>query len=146
MRSFPDRVRHAVCFELLGLILVIPIGSRVFGFHIGDIGVIAVASATIAMIWTFVFNLGFDRAMLRLRGDTHKTPRIRVLHAVAFEAGLLMLLLPMIAWYLGIGLVQAFVMDVSFAVFYMVYAFGYNWAYDLIFPVSEKGRGPARAT
>ncbi|MEQ9476658.1 chlorhexidine efflux transporter, partial [Marinovum algicola] len=44
---------------------------------------------------------------------------------------------PFIAWYLGISLWQAFVMDVSFALFYMVYAFGFNWAYDRLFPLPE---------
>jgi hypothetical protein len=28
-------------------------------------------------------------------------------------------------------------MDVSFAVFYVVYAFVFNWAYDRIFPLPE---------
>ena len=59
---------------------------------------------------------------------------VRVLHAVLFEGGLLVLLAPFIAWYLGVGLWHALVMDVSFALFYMGYAFVFNWAYDTVFP------------
>lgn len=55
--------------------------------------------------------------MQRLRGGTRKTTLIRVLHAVMFEVGLLFVLLPLFAWYLGISLWQAFLMDVSFALF-----------------------------
>ena len=52
-----------------------------------------------------------------LRGGTRKTTLIRVLHAVMFEVGLMFVLLPLFAWYLGISLWQAFLMDVSFALF-----------------------------
>ena len=52
-----------------------------------------------------------------------------------FEGGLLIVLLPFIAWYLGIGLLEAFYLDVSFTLFYLVYTFVFNWLYDLIFPI-----------
>jgi uncharacterized membrane protein len=75
--------------------------------------------------------------MQRLRGGTRKTTLIRVLHAVMLEVGLLFVLLPLFAWYLGISLWQAFLMDVSFALFYIGYAFVFNWAYDRLFPLLE---------
>jgi uncharacterized membrane protein len=62
---------------------------------------------------------------------------MRVAHAVLFEGGLLVALMPLIAWYLGVSLLQAFMMDVSFALFYLVYAFVFNWAYDRIFPLPD---------
>ena len=43
----------------------------------------------------------------------------------------------MIAVYLDIGLWQALVMDLAFVVFYLVYAFGFNWGYDQLFPLPE---------
>ena len=49
--------------------------------------------------------------------------------------GLLVALLPFIAWYLEIGLLEAFFLDVSFTLFYLVYTFVFNWLYDLVFPV-----------
>lgn len=64
-----------------------------------------------------------------------KTVPIRIAHAVLFEAGLLVVLLPFIAWYLSVSWTAAFMMDVSFALFYLVYAFVFNWLYDVIFPV-----------
>ncbi|MBV6635158.1 MAG: hypothetical protein KI788_04540, partial [Mameliella sp.] len=71
------------------------------------------------------------------RGTTAKTLRLRLLHAVLFEAGLLALLMPFMAWYLDISLWQALVMDLSFAAFFLVYAFAFNWAYDLLFPLPD---------
>ncbi|WP_431320993.1 PACE efflux transporter [Rhizobium sp. YTU87027] len=139
MRKTADRVRHAISFELIGLALVTPLGALAFGMPMADIGVIGVVGATLATLWNYIYNLGFDHLMQRLSGSTLKSVAIRVLHAVMFEVGLLLALLPMIAWYLSISVVQALMMDVSFALFYMVYAFVFNWAYDRVFPLPDWG-------
>lgn len=137
MRTTRDRIRHAISFEIIGLALITPLGAWVFDMPMHDIGVIGFASATIATLWNYIYNLGFDHVMQRVRGSTLKTAPIRVLHTILFEGGLLVVLLPLIAWYLDIGLWQAFLMDVSFALFYMGYAFVFNWAYDRLFPLPE---------
>lgn len=137
MRTAADRIRHAVSFELIGLAILVPVGSWAFSMPAADIGIVGVVSATLATAWNYIYNLGFDHMLLRLRGTTLKTVPMRVVHTVAFELGLLMILLPFVAWYLGIGLLQAFVMDIAFAAFYMVYAFVFNWTYDRLFPLPE---------
>eukprot|EP00873_Tetraselmis_striata_P032456 jgi/Tetstr1/452720/TSEL_039756.t1 len=137
MRTAWDRVRHALCFEIIGLILVIPLGALVFAMPMHDIGVVGLVSATIAMAWNYLFNFGFDAIMLRTIGTTLKSVRLRIAHAVLFELGLLIVLMPFIAWYLGISLIHALVMDISFALFYMGYAFVFNLAYDRVFPLPE---------
>jgi uncharacterized membrane protein len=135
MRTAGDRIRHTISFELIGLALVVPLGSWVFGMPMIDIGVVGVAGATIATVWNYVYNLVFDIAMQRVTGGTQKSIPARALHAVLFEAGLMAILTPLMAWYLGIGLLLALTMDVAFAAFYMVYTFIFNWAYDLAFPL-----------
>lgn len=141
MRSPLDRLRHALSFEVIALLLVIPLGALLFHKPMQDIGVVGVVSATLATLWNMAYNYGFDRGLRRLAGTTLKSPLARILHAVLFEAGLLVVLLPFIAWYLGITLWQAFVMDLSFAAFYLVYAFGFNWLYDRLFPLPEWSLG-----
>ncbi|OWW02080.1 hypothetical protein ATY81_22635 [Rhizobium sp. R72] len=137
MRKTADRIRHAISFEIIGLALVTPLGALAFGMPMADIGVVGVAGATLATVWNYIYNLGFDHLIKRLTGGTQKSVAMRLLHAVMFETGLLLALLPMIAWYLGISVVQALMMDVSFALFYVVYAFVFNWAYDRVFPLPD---------
>ncbi|WP_417628294.1 PACE efflux transporter [Pararhodobacter aggregans] len=137
MRSPLDRLRHAVSFEVIALLLVVPLGAAAFGMPIHDIGVVGVVSATLATLWNLLYNWFFDLALSRARGTTLKTLPLRLLHALLFEGGLLLVLLPFIAWYLGVTLWQALVMDLSFALFYLVYAFGFNWGYDRLFPLPE---------
>ena len=137
MRTTRDRIRHAISFEVIGLAIVTPLAAWAFDKPLHDIGIVGFVSATLATGWNYLYNLMFDHAMQRIRGSTLKTTPIRLLHTVMFEAGLLVVLLPFIAWYLSIGLWEAFLMDISFAIFYMVYAFVFNWAYDRLFPLPE---------
>lgn len=137
MRTTLDRIRHAILFELVGLVLMIGGGSILTGFDAHSLGVIGVVSSLVATAWNYVYNLGFDRAMLRLRGSVLKTHPLRALHALLFEGGLLVLLLPFVAWMLGVSLWQAFLFDLAIAVFYIVYGYAYNWVYDRVFPMPE---------
>ena len=136
MRSAWDRLRHAISFELGGLALVSPLGAWAFAMPVADITLVRIACAIIATAWTYVYNLAFDAILKHVCGGTRKSIPVRVLHAVVFEAGLLAMLTPLLAWALGISLVHAFVMDVAFALFFVVYAFVFNWVYDRMFCVS----------
>ncbi len=135
MRDTKDRIRHALSFEIIALFLITPLGAWAFELSFDSIGVVAVVSATIATGWNYIYNLMFDHALLRIAGDVRKSVSLRIFHAVLFEAGLLLVLMPFISWYLGVSLLEAFLMDVSFSGFYLVYTFLFNWLYDLVFPV-----------
>jgi len=95
MRTPKDRIRHAISFEIIGLALVTPLGALVFDKPMNAIGVVAIVAATVATIWNYLYNLGFDMLMQHWRGHTRKTVPLRVVHAVLFEAGLLVALLPL---------------------------------------------------
>jgi uncharacterized membrane protein len=142
-RTVKDRVRHTLMFEIIGVALFIPLASYAFEFGAAHMGVISVVSATIATVWNFLFNMGFDKVMYRKLGHTQKTLWLRVLHVMLFEGGLMLMLIPPIAWYLGISLMEALRMDVFIVAFYMVYAFCFNWAYDWVFPIKASGLGSA---
>jgi uncharacterized membrane protein len=137
MRSTSDRIRHAISFEIIGLALVTPLGALAFDQHWSEIGIVGVAGATLATGWNYVYNFGFDHLMQRLTGGGRKGIAVRIAHALFFELGLLIVLMPMIAWYLQVSLIQALAMDLSFAAFYVVYAFVFNWIYDRLFPLAE---------
>ena len=142
MRGTLDRIRQALAFELVGLSLVTPLTSWLFGHDIGEVGILAVVGASLATFWHYAFNWSFDRLLLALTGRVDKSLPVRFLHAVTFETGLLVLMLPVIAWWLGITLWQALAMDVAFALFYVVYAFVFTWIYDRLFPVAAMQDAP----
>ncbi len=140
MRSTADRIRQAVSFELIGILLVTPLFAWAFDHPMGEMGVLVVLGATAATAWNYLFNLGFDHALNWRRGDVRKTVPLRVVHAVLFEVTLLVLLLPLFAWWLDVSLIAALLMEVSFAAFYLVYAFVFTWGYDTLYPPHRAGR------
>ena len=137
MRTTADRIRHALSFEVIALCVATPVGAWLFDQPMHSMGVVTVVSATIAMVFNYLYNWGFDHVMLRLRGTVHKTVPIRIFHAVLLELGLLAVLTPFIAIYLGVSFWTALMMDISLGLFYLSYAFVFNWLYDTIFPIPE---------
>ncbi len=60
MRSPLDRLRQALSFEIIALVLAVPLGTVAFGVPMHDVGVVSVVSATIATLWNVVYNFVFD--------------------------------------------------------------------------------------
>ncbi|MEZ8027254.1 transporter [Enterovibrio norvegicus] len=134
MRTAADRIRHAIAFELIGLILIIGIMTQ-FGFDAAHTGVLGIAFSLLATGWNYIYNVWFDKAMQKWTGTTNKKQKHRILHALLFELGLLWITIPVIAWWLNLSLWNAFLMDIGLVLFYLVYAYVYNLAYDKLFPV-----------
>ncbi|MNN87468.1 Bacterial Transmembrane Pair family protein [compost metagenome] len=84
--------------------------------------------STVAMLWNMLFNSLFDRAQRRL--DFQRTLPVRVAHALLFELGLILVLVPLAAWWLSIGLVEAFLLDIGLLLFFLPYTLAFNWTYD----------------
>ncbi|PZX30521.1 conserved hypothetical protein; Transmembrane protein [Cupriavidus phytorum] len=146
MRKTWDRIRHAVGFEVVGLLIFAPLASWAFGYELHQMGLIGAVASLIATGWNYLYNVLFDKGMLRFTGQLRKSVPVRMLHALLFELGLLVVFLPSLAWYLDISLVDALIMDIAVAGFYMVYALVYNWLYDIVFPVpSLKAQSAAPA-
>lgn len=126
-------------FEAIGLLLSIPLAALTFGLDLGKTSVLGVIGATMATVWNYLFNLMFDHALKKISGSTRKSIKARFVHAVSFEFGLMLAFLPVIAWWMGVGLFEALVIDIAFVVFYLVYAFVFTWTYDLVFPDNNEG-------
>ncbi|AOY88677.1 hypothetical protein BKP64_11115 [Marinobacter salinus] len=134
MRTTKDRIRQAISFEAIGIMFSVPLAAFTFDFDLGKTGALGIVGASLATIWNYVFNLVFDLGLKKLNDSTQKSLRTRLLHAISFELGLMVMFLPIIAWWMGIGLVDALIVDLAFIVFYLVYTFVFTWSYDTIFP------------
>lgn len=135
MRTVRDRLRHAIGFELIGLLIAAPLASWLTGVALSHMGPLALFFSVLATLWNYVYNLGFDRLLQQRQGHTRKSLWLRVWHAIGFEGGLLTVALPAMAWWLEISLLEALVLDLGFVLFYLIYAFVYNLLYDRVFPI-----------
>jgi uncharacterized membrane protein len=128
-RPASARVLHALLFEGLAVLLATPTLAWLLDRSLGHMGLLTAAFSAIAMLWNLVFNLGFDRLQERL-GFTRGLG-VRLLHALGFEGGLIVVLVPLAAWWLSIGLWQALLLDLGLILFFLPYTLAFNWLYDL---------------
>jgi len=136
MRTTMDRIRHSVCFEVFGLFLSVPLASWAFNIPVKHMGPFGVGMAIWAMVWNYIFNVSFDHIIVRMGRRLDDRPLgLRILHGTLFESGFIFTAIPAIMYLMHVGLLQAIMMEIGFAGFYLVYAIIYNWLYDLIFPI-----------
>ncbi len=125
-------------FEVGGLLLITPPFVWASGVPAVDsLGLLALI-AVIAALWNAAYNTSFDWVEGRLTGRTadHRPYVLRVLHAAGFEGGLVLVSLPIVMAWTGMGWFAALLADIGLALAYMGYAFVFNLAYDRVFPIT----------
>ncbi len=126
------RVVQAVLYEAVAIVFVGPALAWLFAAPPLDTLVLAVVMSSIALGWSYVFNGLFERWEARQSRKGRSWLR-RVLHASGFEGGLVVMLVPLMAWWLGTSLWVAFVADLGVLAFFFVYSFAFTWAFDRLF-------------
>ena len=91
-----------------------------------------IPSCGVLLVWNIVFNWAFERWEARQTVRGRSLAR-RAAHAIGFEGGLVVTLVPFFAWWLDISLWQAFVLDLGLLLFFLVYTFVFNWVFDRAF-------------
>ena len=133
------RVLYVALYELIAIGVVTLALGLLTEHGWGSSGGLAVGSSLIAVLWNLVFNQFFER-WERRQPTRGRSPARRVAHAIGFEGGLLLWLVPFIAWWLGVSLWHALLMDLGLLLFFLVYTFVFTWVFDRVFGL------PAAAT
>ncbi|MDE2201879.1 MAG: multidrug/biocide efflux PACE transporter [Burkholderiaceae bacterium] len=123
-----ERLVHALTFELVAMLICAPVFSWLMALPLAEMGVMTLMFAAVAMVWNMVFNAMFERVERRYR--LSRTVAVRVVHACLFEGGLVLMLVPLAAWWLDVGLWEAFVLDIGIMLLFLPYTFFFNFAYD----------------
>jgi uncharacterized membrane protein len=110
------------------------------GAHIGPAGALATMASAVAIMWNVVFNHFFEAWESRQAVRGRSVGR-RVAHAIGFEGGLVLFLVPLFAWWLHVSLWQALVMDLGLVVFFLCYTFVFNWVFDHVFGLPASAAG-----
>lgn len=139
MTPIARRVVFALLFEGIGLIIT-TLGLIAFsGTQAGTAGGAAFGSMLLALAYNYVFNAVFE-AWERRQPTRGRSLRRRIAHGLLFEGGLVLVLVPFLAWWMGIGLVEAFVYDLGLIAFFAVYTLAFTWAFDRIFGLPASAR------
>ena len=129
-KSITERIFQAVGFETLAVMICTPLLAWVMDKPMVEMGLVTMAIAALALIWNVIFNGLFDRLLKRL--DVARNAWVRVVHALLFEGGLIVMGVPLIAWWLSVSLWQAFLLDIGVLLFFLPYTYVYHWGYDVV--------------
>jgi uncharacterized membrane protein len=137
-KSFAERCFQAITFEVLAILISAPLLVWLMDVSMAHAGLLTLMISMLAMTWNVIFNALFDKIERRL--GLVRTFRVRAVHAVAFEAGLIVTVVPLAAWWLNISLLDAFLLDIGVVLFFLPYTFLFNLGYDKLRVIVLKKR------
>ncbi len=133
------KIIYAVSFETLGTLLASVALMLMSDSDAGSSLALSALTATIALSWSFVFNTGFEawEARQPIRGRSLKR---RTAHALLFEGGLVLICIPVMAWWLGVGYLEALVYEAGLIALFIVYTYVFTWGFDRVFGLPASAR------
>jgi uncharacterized membrane protein len=129
-RSLYERVFQVLLFEGLAISIFAPVLSWMVDKPLGHATALTFAISIIAMLWGFAFNSFFGILISCASSRVKKWQR--VIHALGFETGLVLIAVPLSAWWLEMTFVQALFMDLGLLLVFLPYTFCFYWAYDML--------------
>ena len=138
------RILQAVLYEAIAVAFLGPALSLVFGRPLVSTISLALLMSAVALAWSYVFNSLFERWESRQRVGG-RSPQRRFIHALGFEGGLVILLVPLMAGWLRISLVQAFLADIGTLAVFFVYSVAFTWLFDRLFGLPISAAKPCEA-
>ncbi|MGQ0610956.1 MAG: PACE efflux transporter [Paracoccaceae bacterium] len=133
------KVLYAVSFEIIGILIAgLALMALAGADPVRSFSLSALA-ATIAMAWSYAFNSLFEAWEARQASAGRSRAR-RAAHAILFEGGLLAILLPLTAWWLGVSLWTALILEGWLIAVFILYTYLFTWAFDAIFGLPQSAR------
>ena len=141
MQGIKRKIVYVVSFELIAIALASTLLRLFSDSPVTTAGITAAVSSALAMAWNWVYNLMFEAWEARQARKGRSLLR-RAVHAIGFEFGLVIMLVPLFAWLLGVDLLTAALLNAMMIVFFLVYAFVFNLVFDRLFglPLSAQAR------
>jgi uncharacterized membrane protein len=132
MQGIRRRIVYVTLYELIAIAATSVGLAALSDSSLARAGVAGVASSAVAIVWNVVFNTLFERWEARQTVRGRSLAR-RAAHAIGFEGGLVVTLVPLFAWWLDITLWHALMLDLGLLLFFLGYTFVFNWAFDQVF-------------
>ncbi|HED4145337.1 multidrug/biocide efflux PACE transporter [Raoultella ornithinolytica] len=129
-KTLTERVIHAVSFEGLATLILAPTAAWLMQRSVLEMGGLSVLLAMLAMVWNLIYNAAFDRLWPVSR--VVRTLKVRALHAIGFESGFILIGVTAVALILGVSLIQAFMLEIGFMLFFLPYTMLFNWVWDTL--------------
>lgn len=126
------RVCQALLYEIGAVAMVTPILTFAFDADVSSTLPLSVVMATIALTWNYLFNALFERWEKKQVVKGRSWQR-RLVHGAGFEGGLVIVLVPLTAYWLNITIWQALIAEIGLLITFFFYAIVFTWVFDKVF-------------
>lgn len=137
LSSLKRRIVYVGTFEFFAILLATLFLSLLSGSKADDSFPLAVIVSTVAVVWNYFFNLGFE-AWERRKNIQSRSLRIRLIHTLGFEGGLVLTCLPIYMLWYQVGPWSAFTKVLALMLFFLAYTFIFTWLFDKVFTLPQQ--------
>ncbi|MFI7799283.1 bacterial transmembrane pair family protein [Pseudomonas sp. DD1] len=138
MQGPSRKILQAILYESIAVAVLSPSISLIYDEGLAHAGALSLMLSVCALLWNVLFNYVFECWEAR-QPQRARTLGRRLLHSLGFEGGLVLLLVPLVAWWLEISWWAALVTDLGLFVFFF-YALAFQWVFDRVFDVPESAK------
>ena len=133
------RVVQAILYEFFAVLATFPVLAYLFEVPMQSTLLLSILMSSIALAWNYLFNTMFE-FWERRQTVKGRSPWRRTMHGIGFEGGLVFILVPVMAWWLKISLLEAFLADLGLLIFFFIYTIAFTWVFDKVFGLPLSAR------
>lgn len=133
------RLFYAITFEAGGVLLSTGLLLILADATASSSLAFSIVASSVAMLWNLVFNAGFE-AWEALQSAKGRGMARRIVHALLFEGGLVVLLIPLTAWWFSVSLLEALAYEAALILAFLIYTYGFTWTFDRMFGLPASAR------
>ena len=130
------RIVYVTLFEIIAVILATFLLMLLSGGDAQNSLPVAIMVSVTAVIWNYLYNTIFESWERRNQIMT-RSVRVRCIHAIGFEGGLIVFCLPIYMLWYSVGVWKAFTMEAVLLAFFLVYTFFFTLVFDKIFTLPQ---------
>lgn len=131
------RIVYVSAFEFLAIILSTLFLMALSGSDAKGSLPVAIVVSVAAVIWNYLYNTAFEHWEYKNRIKA-RSFWIRCVHALGFEAGLILICLPIYMLWYQVGIWKAFTMEVVLLAFFLFYTFIFTLLFDKLFTLPAR--------
>ncbi len=133
------KIVYAISFETLGIAVTALALLAMSDASPSQSLIFSGLTATVAVIWSYSFNAVFEAWETR-QTTKGRSARRRITHSLLFEAGLVLILVPIMAWWLNLTWLQAIRYEAGLIALFVAYTYAFTWTFDRIFGLPQSAR------
>lgn len=125
------RILQVSIFEIIAIAAITAGAMLLTNQDLMNSSAYAALTSIIAVAWNYLYNTIYEFWESRQKKKGRTVFR-RIVHATLFEIGLVLIFVPLMAWWFSVSPLNAFIAQIGILIFFLCYSISFNWCFDRI--------------